>query len=250
MAAEHIKIRLEQYNLIKSELPKFQHILKFIENKKTPHINGEQVAIPVRFKHRTGKLIEPLLERVQKGILSSREESRVVSRTVGHTKISKLIEAFNSLSNSKNGSNANYKEADTDRLLLMVARVLPTGSNEWEQVGVQYSINRPNNITARDPDSLGITYLSLKGMSNHKKPTGDPTCPPLIRKAKQIQKDINTKVAQLTDDLGMRSSTNYLDIEELESQLSSNNSAPQSDNLLPVYDLTLSTPNKTQEAKL
>ncbi|KAI8899516.1 hypothetical protein BC833DRAFT_564077 [Globomyces pollinis-pini] len=47
---------------------------------------------------------EPLLERFQKGILSSREESRAVSRTVGHTKISKLIEAFNSLSNSKNGS--------------------------------------------------------------------------------------------------------------------------------------------------
>ncbi|KAI8892506.1 hypothetical protein BC833DRAFT_639013 [Globomyces pollinis-pini] len=113
MAAEHIKIRLEQYNLIKSELPKFQYILKFIENKKTPNINGQEVAIPVRFKHRTGKLIEfnqnnpekePLLERVQKGILSSREESRVVSTTVGHTKISKLIEAFNCLSNTKNGS--------------------------------------------------------------------------------------------------------------------------------------------------
>ncbi|KAI8895530.1 hypothetical protein BC833DRAFT_651151 [Globomyces pollinis-pini] len=100
MADEHIMIRVAKTST---------HTQIYLE-KKSPNIDGQEVAIPVT---RTGKLIEfnqskpekePLLERVQKGILLSREESRVVSRTVRHTKISKLIEAFNSLSNSKYGS--------------------------------------------------------------------------------------------------------------------------------------------------
>ncbi|KAI8893634.1 hypothetical protein BC833DRAFT_624690 [Globomyces pollinis-pini] len=95
-------------------------------------------------------------------------------------------------------SSANYKERDTKRLLEMVAKVLPSGSNEWEQVTVFYNTNRPGNIPQRDQESLKRKF---KGMVNSKKPTGDPTIPPTILEAKQIQKSINVKVSQLTDEL-------------------------------------------------
>ncbi|KAI8894206.1 hypothetical protein BC833DRAFT_624155 [Globomyces pollinis-pini] len=114
-------------------------------------------------------------------LISVSSEQKDIMRSISHSMNTQNDLMNKNMEGNMSGS-ANYKEADTDRLLLMVARVLPTGSNEWEQVG------NPN--------------------------------------------------PQLTDDF---------DIEELESQLSSNNSAPQSDNLLPVYDLTLSTPNNTQE---
>ncbi len=68
-------------------------------------------------------------------------------------------------------------------LLQIVEEILPRGGNEWLLVSESYNTNRPAHMTARDDESLRNKF---KSMRNVKKPTGDPSIPEYIRRAKLI----------------------------------------------------------------
>ena len=87
----------------------------------------------------------------------------------------------------KNGS-ANYTTADVDALLDVVEDVEPIGAQEWAIVSSRYNdwaatSGRP----LREQTSLKIKFDKL---CSSKKPTGDPSCPPEVRRAKHISREI------------------------------------------------------------
>ena len=99
--------------------------------------------------------------------------------------------------NNDNNNNArrrgrgslNYRDWEVEILLNIVNNVnniLPLGADDWDQVATMFnasaltrSIQLGNNYVPRDPESLKNKFKSLK---NHKKPTGDPNCPPFVKK--------------------------------------------------------------------
>ena len=90
----------------------------------------------------------------------------------------------------------NYTAEDISLLLDCVEQHEPLGANEWALVKATFSeeakrIGRPE----RDQDSLKSKFDKLV---NTKKKTGDPTCPPLVRRAKHIARDIMNKCSALT----------------------------------------------------
>jgi hypothetical protein len=81
-----------------------------------------------------------------------------------------------------------------------VEKVLPRrGANEWERVTNNYNVSRLlgqlRSRPERDQDSCKSKYKTLK---NHgKKPTGDPHSPPNVKRAKEIQKEIEKRMSTL-----------------------------------------------------
>lgn len=100
-----------------------------------------------------------------------------------------------SSSNGRAGSR-NYTDGELDILLDIVEALLPTGELEWESVAAEYnkiiSAKFPtmSRRMVRDCDSLRNKF---KGLRNIRKPTGDPTCPPTVVRAKRIQKAIESR---------------------------------------------------------
>ena len=81
-----------------------------------------------------------------------------------------------------------WKSDEIDLLLSLVEERLPLGGNEWDTLSLQYNVRRAMDLQwapERDPDSCRTKFKTLK---NVKKPTGDPTCPPNVRKAKRIRR--------------------------------------------------------------
>ncbi|KAI0666350.1 hypothetical protein C8Q78DRAFT_995032 [Trametes maxima] len=86
----------------------------------------------------------------------------------------------------------NFSFADVSELLRLIRQHLPIGQHGWERVCIGYnayasSSGRPK----RDVQSLRTKYYKLV---NAKKPTGDPECPPHVREAKHIDRDIEEHV--------------------------------------------------------
>jgi hypothetical protein len=71
--------------------------------------------------------------------------------------------------------------AEIDCLLEIIDEVLPIGPNDWDRVTKRHVSFYPGLGQTRE--SLRRKFSSLY---NHKKPTGDPTCPAYIRNAKRI----------------------------------------------------------------
>ena len=94
-----------------------------------------------------------------------------------------------------------------DRLLNIVNELLPRGDNEWQLVTDQYNLNRPREFPEREKDSIRNKFKALK---NVKKPTGDPTIPASVRRAKQIQRRIEDRISVETADDGV----NHNEIED------------------------------------
>lgn len=96
-----------------------------------------------------------------------------------------------------------YSVAEVNTLLELVETMLPIGQNEWESVVVLFNRSMYNlvgtNAVPRDYESLRNKFKSLR---NNKKPTGDPTCPPEVRRAKRAQREMEKRmsVADLDDD--------------------------------------------------
>lgn len=92
--------------------------------------------------------------------------------------------------------NAAFTIAD---LLSLVEQILSLGSAQWDDVHYAYNRNLPAEWPQRDSESLRRKFYALK---NAKKPTGDPSCPPEIRRAKHVFREIEDKcsVLQLDDD--------------------------------------------------
>lgn len=92
-------------------------------------------------------------------------------------------------------------------MLDIVESVLPQGGNGWEKVSSLFN-KKEAIVVARDTDSLKRKFILLK---NHKKPTGDPSCPPEVARAKRIQRSIDNKacVETMDNDNGERSSEDH-----------------------------------------
>ena len=73
----------------------------------------------------------------------------------------------------------------------------PRSPNEWEAVSRHHIENYPGHTQ----DSIRRKFNSL---ANHKKPTGDPNCPPTVRRAKRIFALIRERIdiSEREDDLG------------------------------------------------
>ena len=69
----------------------------------------------------------------------------------------------------------------------IIDEILPNSPNNWERVAVSHCNLFPD--LTRNTKSLKRKFKSLY---NHKKPTGDPTCPVAVRKAKQIWEEIKS----------------------------------------------------------
>jgi hypothetical protein len=65
----------------------------------------------------------------------------------------------------------------------------------WNAIELEY--NRLNPLRPRDVDALRIKFKSLR---NVQKPTGDPTCPPEVVRAKRAQANMEAKQSVVTMD--------------------------------------------------
>ena len=97
-----------------------------------------------------------------------------------------------SSSNSSRGGRApgsqTYNDQDIEALLDIVQELRPLGADQWQNVADRYNRGAASRERAqRDADSLRKKF---NGLCRHKKPTGDPQCPPLVKRAKRIQRDI------------------------------------------------------------
>lgn len=91
-------------------------------------------------------------------------------------------------SKRKRKSAPNWHDFDVGVLLDAVQEVLPLGGNGWEKVQQIFSRNQAIT-TARDADACKRKFIALK---NHRKPTGDPDCPPNVVRAKRLQREIDS----------------------------------------------------------
>lgn len=97
------------------------------------------------------------------------------------------------VTNSTSRSTPNWGPKDTDIMLDLVQEILPYGQNEWQRVADLY--NRHDAMThLRDADAVRRKFMKLK---NTLKPTGHPTCPPHVRRAKHIWTDIEGRASVL-----------------------------------------------------
>ena len=78
-----------------------------------------------------------------------------------------------------------FSEDETAALLDVIEDILPNCPNDWERVTEAHRISFPD--LKRTTKSLKRKFEALY---NHKKPTGDPTCPVIVRRAKQIWEDM------------------------------------------------------------
>ena len=74
-----------------------------------------------------------------------------------------------------------FTVAEIDCLLEIIDDVLPIGPNDWDRVTERHCTFYPG--LGRTRESLRRKFASLY---NHKKPTGDPSCPVYVRNAKHI----------------------------------------------------------------
>lgn len=85
----------------------------------------------------------------------------------------------------------NYNDADIDTLLDITEEVEPLGANQWSIVSHKFNEwCQRNGRPVRDAESLKMKFDKLV---NVKKPTGDPSCPLPVRRAKHIARSILAK---------------------------------------------------------
>ena len=82
-----------------------------------------------------------------------------------------------------------FSEEEVAALLETIDEVLPNSPNDWERVTASHLLLFPD--LKRNTKSLKHKFESLY---NHKKPTGDPTCPVSVRKAKLIWEQIESRM--------------------------------------------------------
>ncbi|KAJ3082923.1 hypothetical protein HK100_009560, partial [Physocladia obscura] len=104
----------------------------------------------------------------------------------------------------------NWRPHEIDNLLDVIKDILASSSNEWEQVRTCYFAFGYN----QDVEALKSKFKKLQ---NHKKPTGNPTCPLQALCAKQAGQKINEKddTVVLDDDTGADSKGNWEEFSQL-----------------------------------
>ncbi len=77
-------------------------------------------------------------------------------------------------------------------LLDIIEKHLPVAQNDWDLVEADHEAMYPDSLRTRD--SLKRKFVSLYRI---KVPTGDPKCPPEVRRAKFILEDIKKRLTYL-----------------------------------------------------
>jgi hypothetical protein len=81
-----------------------------------------------------------------------------------------------------------FRAAELDYLMEVVADIKPIGKIEWDRVTTRYNARFKTR-----PRIMRNLRNRFQAYANKKPPTGDPDCPPLVRKAKQITEAIKSK---------------------------------------------------------
>ena len=82
---------------------------------------------------------------------------------------------------------SNYSGTEIEHMLDILEEILPIGTDEWQAVEDQHNIDGVYNRTALN------LRKKLYALKNKKMPTGDPNCPPAVRRAKHIFRDIGDR---------------------------------------------------------
>ena len=116
-----------------------------------------------------------------------------------HTPTNTMIETavvvaaiFIAFGMARQAGSINYKKDEVDLLLDLVEHIQPAGPADWDQITEEYNSTieaRNNGDTTRNRDAKALKY-KFKKLVNAKPNTGDPNCPPDVRRAKRIQRDI------------------------------------------------------------
>lgn len=97
----------------------------------------------------------------------------------------------------------NYSSENVNVLLNIVEDLEPIGANNWVAVLSKFKdYTKENSRSKRDID---FPRMKFDRLANQKKPTGSNACPPLVRSAKQIARDILGKVnaVSIGDDIDL-----------------------------------------------
>ena len=82
-----------------------------------------------------------------------------------------------------------FTQAELDGLLDIIEDLLPIGPNDWDRLAERHCTYYPG--LGRSRESLKRKFALLY---NHKKPTGDPTCPATVRRAKRVWERIKEEM--------------------------------------------------------
>ena len=99
-----------------------------------------------------------------------------------------------------NNKDKHWKDQEVTELLVISQNNLSIGSNEWEAVAYTYNSIRPLKLPWCPERVADAGNTKFKALKNTRKPTGDPTCPPLVKLAKNIQWDIEHRISARTLD--------------------------------------------------
>jgi hypothetical protein len=88
--------------------------------------------------------------------------------------------AANTTARQRVGSGPRFSVPEMESMLTSIEQYLPMGPEEWEAVADSHSLEFPN----REAQSLRRKFQALY---NVRLPTGDPLCPPHVRRAKRIR---------------------------------------------------------------
>ena len=97
-----------------------------------------------------------------------------------------------------------WKIPELQVFLAIVREVKPSGTYEWDKVAAAYNNRRPQGSVERNTDSCRNKF---KGLKNSSKPTGVAGCPWEIQEAKNIQREIETRMSTMDTDELQRSET-------------------------------------------
>jgi hypothetical protein len=88
----------------------------------------------------------------------------------------------------------NFSIEDKEYLISLLEEVGPLGPEQWENIVSRYNSDyaKPNEPSIQDKEGLRQQWYKMTKVS---KPTGDPSCPEYIRRAKRVNKEIHNEIA-------------------------------------------------------
>jgi hypothetical protein len=84
----------------------------------------------------------------------------------------------------------NYSQSNIEKMLDLIEESNPCGIDEWDQIASTFNSHFGNGEN-RSGDDLRNKFKALK---NVRKPTGDPDVPPNVLRAKNAQKEIESRM--------------------------------------------------------
>lgn len=135
---------------------------------------------------------------------------------------------------SGRGTSSNYSKAETNWMLDCMERIKPIGSEEWGEVVLLHATKYKEQKR-----NLGSIRRKFRDLYRMKIPTGDPTCPNEVRRAKRIHKDIRTKSQAITGEEDFDLENGFGSAEIIEPDLNKS-----SENTVDVVDIPLGQPSQ------